>query len=167
MRDPVDDGRERRREFVRAHRTAVFGYQRKSDGPSMSIVYYVMDGDEQILVSTMRDRAKAKAIERDPRVALCVLDEQWPPSYLQVYCSASVDTDFDGAVGLMLRVSELMAGHSMPDSARSDLEAMVRAESRVVLTLKPYATFQTPPRHVSQASDIKDITHWTSESLPW
>jgi hypothetical protein len=115
----------------------------------------------------MRDRAKAKAIERDPRVALCVLDEQWPPSYLQVYCSASVDPDFARAVDLMLRVSELMAGHTMPDSARSDVEDMVRAESRVVLTLKPYATFQTPPRHVYQASDIKEITHWTSESLPW
>ena len=48
---------EERREFVRAHRTCVFGYGRRNDGPSMTIVYYVMDGDD-ILVSTMAEREK-------------------------------------------------------------------------------------------------------------
>ncbi|MBV9336789.1 MAG: hypothetical protein JO243_12970, partial [Solirubrobacterales bacterium] len=43
---PMDDGeRARRRAFVAEHRTAVFGYPRRDDGPSMSVVYYVMDGD--------------------------------------------------------------------------------------------------------------------------
>ena len=32
-------------------------------GPAMSIVYYVTDG-EDLLVSTMADRAKAKAVRR-------------------------------------------------------------------------------------------------------
>ena len=56
-----------RKEFVRSHRTAVFGYQRKSHGPAMSIVYYVMDGDD-ILVSTMNARGKAGAVRRNPKV---------------------------------------------------------------------------------------------------
>ena len=30
-----------RREFVRTHRTCVFGYGRIADGPAMSVVYYV------------------------------------------------------------------------------------------------------------------------------
>src|SRR2546421_11835070 len=72
-----------RREFVRTHRTAVFGYQRKADGPAMSIVYYVMDGDD-ILVSTMRARGKAGAVRRNPKGSLCILDEQWPPTYVAV-----------------------------------------------------------------------------------
>jgi nitroimidazol reductase NimA-like FMN-containing flavoprotein (pyridoxamine 5'-phosphate oxidase superfamily) len=55
---------EERRQFVRDHRTCVFGYNRKSGPPSMSIVYYVMDGDD-MLVSTMSDRAKAKAVTRN------------------------------------------------------------------------------------------------------
>ena len=29
-----------RREFVRTHRTCIFGYPRKAHGPSMSCVYY-------------------------------------------------------------------------------------------------------------------------------
>jgi nitroimidazol reductase NimA-like FMN-containing flavoprotein (pyridoxamine 5'-phosphate oxidase superfamily) len=79
--------REERRAFVAKHRTAVFGTNRKSDGPAQSIVYYVSDGDD-LLLSTMGERAKAKAVERLGKVSLCVLDEQWPPSYLVVYCNA-------------------------------------------------------------------------------
>src|ERR1700760_3616299 len=56
--------REERRQFVRDHRTCIFGYNRKNDGPAMNVVYYLMDGDD-LLVSTMADRAKAKAVQRD------------------------------------------------------------------------------------------------------
>ena len=65
--------RDERRQFVREHRTAVFGYARRKDGPAQSIVYYVMDGGD-ILVSTMGERAKAKAVARLGKVSLCVLD---------------------------------------------------------------------------------------------
>ncbi len=133
----------------------------------MSIVYYVMDGDDQILISTMHERAKAKAVRRNPKISLCVLDEEWPPHYLQVYCAAELDPDFDRAVDLMMRISEVMAGRQMPESARVDVEEMVRREQRVAVRLSPYATFQTPPRHVHDAEDLKGLTHWTSNSLRW
>ena len=35
-----------RRQFVRDHRTCVFGYARREHGPAMTVVYYVMDGDD-------------------------------------------------------------------------------------------------------------------------
>ena len=57
-----------RREFVRKHRTCVFGYNRKADGPAMTVVYYVMDGDD-LLISTMAARAKALAVQRNPKSA--------------------------------------------------------------------------------------------------
>src|SRR4029077_5712704 len=95
---------EERRAFVRDHRTAIFGYNRVSDGPAMSIVYYVIDEDDTILVSTMSERAKAKAIARNPKVSMCVLDEQWPPTYLQVYCCAEIDTDEERTVDLMMAI---------------------------------------------------------------
>ena len=56
-----------RREFVCTHRTCVFGYSRKAHGPSMSCVYYVMNGEE-ILDSSMLGRSKPKAVTRDGRV---------------------------------------------------------------------------------------------------
>ena len=101
-----------RRQFVREHRTAIFGYSRKDDGPAMTALYYVMDGDD-ILISTMRARAKAKAVQRNPKVSLCILDENWPPTYLTVFCDAfidaTVDTDLDAVADLYLRLGALMA----------------------------------------------------------
>jgi PPOX class probable F420-dependent enzyme len=156
-----------RREFVRTHRTAIFGYGRKQDGPSMTVVYYVMDGDD-ILVSTMAGRGKAKAIRRNPKVSLCVLDEQWPLTYLVVYCNGRVETDFEPTVDLMMRIAGVMAGHPMPDAVRPMVTEGARREDRVVLRLTPYTTFHSPPRHVSQATDINEsLTHGYGALLPW
>lgn len=165
--EDTDALRAQRRAFVREHRTAVFGYPRHEHGPSMSIVYYVVAGDDELLVSSMRDRGKTKAVRRGGKVTLCVLDEQWPMSYLQVYCDAEVDDDIDAAVDLMMEISGIMAGEPMPESARADVDEMCRREHRVVLRLRPYASFQTPPRHVHKPQDLKGLTHWVSTSLPW
>ena len=159
--------REQRRQFVLEHRTAIFGYSRARHGPAMSIVYYSAEPDE-IVVSTMAARAKAKAVARNSKVSLCVLDEQWPPSYLQVYCDAVIDTDFDFVVDVMMRIAGVMAGAPMSEDVRSMVEEGARAENRVAIRLRPYATFYTPPRHVHSEADIgPGLLHETSTSLPW
>ena len=158
---------EQRRAFVREHRTAVFGYARASDGPAMSIVYYAVDGDD-ILVSTMGARAKAKAIRRNPKVSLCVLDEQWPPTYLQVYCDARIETERAQVVELMMRIAGVMAGKPMPETVRPLVAEGAEREGRVVLRLTPYATFHSPPKHVHRESDINEsLLHDLGASLPW
>jgi PPOX class probable F420-dependent enzyme len=157
---------EERRKFVERHRTAIFGYNRKLDGPSMSVVYYVMDGDN-ILISTMLERGKAKAVRRNPRVSLCVLDEKWPLTYLLVYCDAAIETDIESATDMLMRIAGLMAGEPMGDSVRPNLKKVAIDEKRVVLRLKPYQTFETPPRHVSKQEDTKNLTHWLGSPLPW
>ena len=158
---------EERRRFVHDHRTAVFGYTRAADGPAMSIVYYVMDGDD-LLVSTMGGRAKAKAVARGPKVALCVLDEQWPPTYLQVYCDARVEHDDDLTVDVMMRIAAVMAGHPLDESVRPLVAEGAVREGRVVLRCTPYATFETPPKHVESEDDINEgLLHSTSASVPW
>src|SRR5262245_22163625 len=73
-----------RRQFVRTHGTCVFGYARRAGGPSMSIVYYVPTDDDELLVSTMGGRAKSKAVARTGKASLCILDERWPFTYVQV-----------------------------------------------------------------------------------
>jgi PPOX class probable F420-dependent enzyme len=159
--------REERRRFVLDHRTAIFGYSRAKDGPAMSIVYYSAE-PEEIVVSTMAARAKAKAVARNPKVSLCVLDEQWPPSYLQVYCDARIDTDFDFVVDVMMRIAGVMAGTSMSDDVRPMVEEGARVENRVVVRLRPYATFYTPPRHVHSEQDVNpSLIHETSASISW
>jgi PPOX class probable F420-dependent enzyme len=158
--------REQRRQFVRDHRICVFGYGRKEHGPAMTVVYYVMDGDD-LLISTMAARGKTKAVDRDSRVSLCVLDEKWPLGYLQVYGTAEISHDRDLAVDILNQVIGIMAGEDVPESRRPQIEQMVDDEQRVVIKVTPYATFETPPRHVYQMSDIDTLTHFTSTSLPW
>jgi PPOX class probable F420-dependent enzyme len=155
-----------RRQFVNDHRTCIFGYARKAHGPAMTVVYYVVDGDE-LLVSTMAERAKAKAVEGDERVSLCVLDENWPLTYLQVYGTAVVDRDPDLAADMLTKVVALMAGEEVPAERRPQIAQMARDEQRVVIRVRPYATFETPPRHVHTMSDIDSLTHFTSKSMPW
>jgi PPOX class probable F420-dependent enzyme len=155
-----------RRKFVREHRTCVFGYARQEHGPAMTIVYYVVDGDD-LLISTMAARGKAKAIERDPRVSLCVLDENWPPTYLQVYGRAVLERDEAQAADVLRQVVELMAGEPVPPERVGQIAEMAREEGRVVLRVTPYATFETPPRHVHKMEDLDGLTHFTSASMPW
>ena len=153
-----------RREFVRAHRTAVFGYARKAHGPSMSCCYYVMDGDD-ILVSTMIGRGKEKAVRRNSKVSLCVLNEKWPPTYILVYGDAKIEEK--GGDDLLIKIVELMAEQPMPEKEREDLRKLAREEGRVVIRIKPESTFETPPRHVYKPEDVKTLTHWLGASLPW
>src|SRR6202048_4337919 len=107
-----------RRLFVQTHRTCVFGYGRRSDGPAMSIVYFVPDDNDDLLVATMADRAKAKAVARNGKVSLCVLDETWPFAYLQVYCDAVIDDDEETLVDVTMAVAERISGVAGPAETR-------------------------------------------------
>jgi PPOX class probable F420-dependent enzyme len=156
-----------RRSFVRTHRTCVFGTNRRADGPAMSIVYYVPTDGDELLVSTMRDRSKAKAVARLGKVSLCVLDERWPFSYLQVYCDASVDDDPDLVVDVMMAVAGRMSGEPLATETRPFVAAMAAEERRVVLRCRPYTTFAQPPRHLHSNDQTEPITHWASASMPW
>ena len=156
-----------RREFVLTHRTCIFGFGRKADGPAMSVVYYVPTDDGELLVSTLADRGKARAVGRNPKVSLCVLDERWPFAYLQVYADATVDTDRDAVVDAMMGVAWRMSGEQLSDDARPFVEAMADQENRVLLRCRPYATFATPPRHLHSNDQEEKITHWSSGTVPW
>src|SRR5689334_19291946 len=120
-----------RRQFVRTHRTCVFGYARRVDGPSMSIVYYVPTDGDELLVSTMGGRAKTRAVTRTGKVSLCILDERWPFAYVQVYCDARVDDDPDLVVDVMLAVGGRMSGQPLPVEARPVVAAMAQEERRI------------------------------------
>ena len=159
--------REERRSFVRDHRTTVFGTNRKNDGPAQSIVYYVCDGDD-LLVSTMDGRARVKAIERTGKVSLCVLDEQWPPSYLVVYADAKVEREPAAVVDLMMRIAGVMAGKPMPETVRPMVEEGAKREGRVILRLCPYETFHSPPKHVHNVSDVNEKQiHDLGNTIAW
>ncbi len=156
-----------RRLFVRTHRTCVFGYGRQSDGPAMSVVYYVPAENDDLLVSTMADRAKAKAVTRNGKISLCILDETWPFAYLQVYCDAVIDDDGEALVDVMMAVAERMSGEPLDPELRPMVKTMGEEEGRVLVRCRPYATFVTPPRHLHRNDQEEPLTHWVSASMPW
>ena len=156
-----------RRKFVRTHRTCVFGYGRKSDGPAMSIVYYIPADNDDLYVATMADRAKAKAVARDGKVSLCVLDETWPFAYLQVYCDAVIEDDDETLIDVMMAVAERMSGEPLAPELRPAIKAVAEEENRVLVRCRPYATFVTPPRHLHHNDQEEPLTHWFSASMPW
>ena len=156
-----------RRLFVRTHRTCIFGYGRKLDGPAMSVVYYVPAENDDLLVATMADRAKAKAVARNGKISLCVLDETWPFAYLQVYCDAVIDDDDETLVDVMMAVGERMSGEPLAAELRPAVRAVAEDEGRVLVRCRPYATFVTPPRHLHRNDQADPLTHWVSASMPW
>jgi len=156
-----------RRKFVLTHRTCVFGYGRQQDGPAMSVVYYVPDEDGTLYVSTMAGRAKARAVARNAKVSLCILDENWPFTYLQVYCDAVIERDQNAITDVMMGVAWRMSGQQLPDEARPMVQAMAAREQRIALRCSPYATFASPPRHLHRNDQAEQLTHWLSGSVPW
>ncbi len=156
-----------RREFVRTHRTCVFGYRRRHDGPAMSIVYYIPTDGDELLVSTMAGRGKERVVARDGKVSLCVLDERWPFAYLQVYADAVIERDRDLTVDVMMAVAGRMSGQPLPEEARPAVQAMAEAENRVVVRCRPYSTFAQPPRHLYRNDQEEPVTHWISSTVPW
>lgn len=158
--------RDERRQFVKDHRTGVFGYARKHHGPAMTVVYYLADGDE-ILISTMARRAKSLAVQRNPKVSLCILDEKWPPTYLQVYGEAMISNDPDLTLDVAIRGVELMSGSKVPEHMYETIQEKAAAEERVVIRVRPTSTFHTPPRHTREVDDVYTLSHSLSQSLPW
>ena len=143
---------EERREFVRQHRTAVYGFGRQRHGPAMSIVYYVLeakeDGNSDILVWTMAERGKAKAVSRNPHASLCVLDEKWPTTYVVVYGHVTVEDDPAAAVELGMRIMALMAGQEIDESKRTAVEKCRRRASRDTAAEAVHDVRDATPTHL-------------------
>jgi hypothetical protein len=133
----------------------------------MSVVYYVPTDGDELLVSTMRERSKAKVVALQRKASLCVLDERWPFSYLQVYCDAAVDDDRRLVVDVMMAVAGRMSGEPLSEDARPFVQSMAETEDRVVLRCTPYETFAQPPRNLDRNDQKEAITHWVSAALPW
>ena len=155
-----------RRAFVLEHRTCIFAFQRKQGPPSMSVVYYTTAGDD-VLIATMAARAKAKAVQRLGEASICVLDEKWPLTYLQLYGPARLDSNFALLVDTMVRVGEIMSGQALPKEARPFVEDMARREDRVLIRLSPQWTVYTPPVHLNAGDDGSKMQHALAQRLPW
>lgn len=72
------------REFLSAGtRTGMLAFTASDGRPLLAPVWFLVEGSE-LVFNTGADTAKGRAVARDPRVALCVDDAQWPYGFVQV-----------------------------------------------------------------------------------
>ncbi|RKS80110.1 PPOX class probable F420-dependent enzyme [Motilibacter peucedani] len=77
-------------EFLRPRRKGLLVTTRQDGRPQVSPVACGVDGEGRMVVSTYPERAKARNAERDPRVSLCVLSDDWDGPWVQVDGRAEV-----------------------------------------------------------------------------
>jgi PPOX class probable F420-dependent enzyme len=130
------------RPFLESHKLAVIGFARKSGPPSLSPVYYYVDGEE-IVFSTTKTRGKGRAVARAGELTLCIVDMNPPFPYLTVYGKARVDEE--AAVDAMMKMGEIMTGNVLPEAARPMMEQRAENEGRVAIRVTPTEFFLTRP----------------------
>jgi PPOX class probable F420-dependent enzyme len=84
-------------------RTGKLGYVAGDGRPLVAPVWFVVDGDE-IVFNTEGNSAKGRALARDPRVVLCVDEQQAPYSFVQIQGVASTSGDSDELLAVATRI---------------------------------------------------------------
>jgi PPOX class probable F420-dependent enzyme len=75
---------DRARDFVREHHHAVLATRRADGTPQLSPVACNVDAEGRVVVSTRETALKTRNIRRDPRVSLCVLNDAFYGTWIQV-----------------------------------------------------------------------------------
>jgi len=95
-------------EFIRSNHHGVMATRRADGQPAMSPIACDVDDDGRVVVSTRETAMKVKHIERDPRVAICVLNDGFFGQWAQVEGTAEtvrLPEAMDGLVDYYRRVS--------------------------------------------------------------
>ena len=117
------------RDYIRTHHHAVLATARADGRPQLSPVACAVDAEGFVVVSTRETAYKARNLERDPRVSLCVFDDAFYGEWVQVEGTATVVPLPDALDGLVDYYRWVAGEHPDWDDYRA---AMVR-ERRVLV----------------------------------
>jgi PPOX class probable F420-dependent enzyme len=88
--------------FLRGRRVAVLATIGEDGRPVLTPIWYLYEGGK-LLMRTGTDSRKASNIRRDPRVSVCVQDEQPPYASVTIYGTATIDGERAGLGARMAR----------------------------------------------------------------
>lgn len=94
-------------------RTGMLGFLASDGRPLVAPVWFVVDNG-QLVFNTGTQTAKGRALERDPRVVICVDDPHPPFSFVQVQ---GIATTYDGAGDLLEIATRIAARYMGPERA--------------------------------------------------
>jgi PPOX class probable F420-dependent enzyme len=105
------------RTFVTAGtRLAHLSITRPDGRPHVTPICFVLDGDE-LAFALSPGSVKGKSMARDPRVAVCISDEQQPYSFVTIEGEAQISAEQDR----IKRVATRIADRYYPDQPAAEL----------------------------------------------
>jgi PPOX class probable F420-dependent enzyme len=123
-------------EFLRHNRYAIVAAIRRDGTPQQTLVIYALDGDDTVIFSSGGDRVKLKLLRRDPRISLCVINEEPHIRYLTVSGRAEFVEDHASVVESMLKIHTQLRGEPLPAAERPAFAERARREGRVIVRVK-------------------------------
>ena len=90
-------------------RTAKLAYVAADGRPLVAPVWFIVDGG-QLVFNTGKVTAKGRALSRDPRVAICVDDQDPPFSFVQVQGTVSLGEEPDELLDTATRIAARYIG---------------------------------------------------------
>lgn len=100
---------ERRAFLLEGTRTGKLATVRRDGRPHVVPIWFVLDGDDVVL-TTGAGTVKGRNIRRDPRVCLCVDDEDPPYAYVMVEGEAQISEDPDALLSWATRLGHRYMG---------------------------------------------------------
>jgi PPOX class probable F420-dependent enzyme len=121
-------------DFIRTNHRAVIATRRADGLPALSPVACTVDAEGRVVVSTRETAMKAKHIERDPHVALCVLNDGFYGEFVQVEGPAEVVHLPEAMDGLIDYYRSISGEHPDWDDYRAAMERERRVLLRITVT---------------------------------
>ena len=113
--------------------TGKLGVVRADGRPHVVPIWFVLDDDGCLRLTTARNGLKAKAIRRDPRVVLCVDDQTPPYSFVKIDATAELSDDHDE----MLRVATACGARYIGQDEAEAFGERNAVPEEVLVTLRP------------------------------
>ena len=123
------------REFLtsRPARTAKLATTHADGRPHVAPVWYAVDDDGSLLLTTGARTVKGRNLRRDPRVALCVDDDRPPFSFVSIQGTAILDED----VGRMRPWAEIIGGRYMGEDNAEAYGARNAVPGELLVRIRP------------------------------
>jgi PPOX class probable F420-dependent enzyme len=121
------------RAFAQDNHRAVLATRRDDGGLQMTPVVAGVDGEGKVLISTRETAMKTRNLRRDPRAAICVFQDPFFGSHVQIEGTAdvvSLPEAMDGLIDYYRRVS---GEHDDWDDYRAAMEREKRCLIRITI----------------------------------
>lgn len=114
-------------------RTAKLATTRKDGRPHVAPVWIDLDDDGSIIFTTSTTSIKGRSIRRDPRISMCVDDDQPPFSYVVLEGTATTTEDPDE----LLRGATRIGGRYMGPGRAEEFGRRNGVAGEILVRLKP------------------------------